>query len=191
MCAQRMVFSTANNNTDIEAKKEAFLAKERAHFESLPDKDKKYYQAFRLALIKRVEESWADEKNWWNRISNMSTEEMEVLPNEYVRKFGSFIIKTEEIQKIAQEEWNKDLPQYAGVQTLDSLKTNEDLAHDEEEKQRALRADLSYQYQLEGYMKRQPRLDLKKDVGNYNYEQFREYTSLYESAKKKDDEELK
>ena len=40
-------------------------------------------------------------------------------------------------------------------------------------------------------MKRQPRLDLKKDVGNYNYEQFREYTSLYESAKKKDDEELK
>ena len=40
-------------------------------------------------------------------------------------------------------------------------------------------------------MKRQPRLDLKKSVGNYNYEQFREYTELYEEAKKKDDEELR
>jgi hypothetical protein len=50
---------------------------------------------------------------------------------------------------------------------------------------------MSYQYELEGYMKRQPRVDLKKDVGNYNYEQFREYTALYEESKKKDDEELR
>ena len=40
-------------------------------------------------------------------------------------------------------------------------------------------------------MKRQPRLDLKKDVGNYNYEQFREYTALYDEAKVRDDEELR
>jgi hypothetical protein len=40
-------------------------------------------------------------------------------------------------------------------------------------------------------MKRQPRLDLKKTVGNYNYEQFREYTALYDEAKKKDTEELR
>jgi len=54
-----------------------------------------------------------------------------------------------------------------------------------------LNADTSYKYELEGYMKRQPRLDLKKSVGNYNYEQFREYTELYEEAKIKDDEELR
>lgn len=40
-------------------------------------------------------------------------------------------------------------------------------------------------------MQRQPRLDLKKHVGNYNYEQFREYTALYEKAKKRDTEELR
>jgi hypothetical protein len=40
-------------------------------------------------------------------------------------------------------------------------------------------------------MKRQPRLDLKKHVGNYNYEQFREYTAIYDEAKKKDTEELR
>lgn len=52
-------------------------------------------------------------------------------------------------------------------------------------------ADTSYQYELEGYMKRQPRLDLKKHVGNYNYEQFREYTALYDEAKLRDDAEIK
>lgn len=36
-------------------------------------------------------------------------------------------------------------------------------------------------------MTRQPRLDLSKL--QYNYEQFREYTALYEEAKKKDDKE--
>lgn len=36
-------------------------------------------------------------------------------------------------------------------------------------------------------MLRQPRLDITKL--QYNYEQFREYTALYEEAKKKDDKE--
>jgi hypothetical protein len=35
---------------------------------------------------------------------------------------------------------------------------------------RSVEADTSYLYELEGYMTRQPRLDLKKSVGNYNYE---------------------
>jgi hypothetical protein len=37
-------------------------------------------------------------------------------------------------------------------------------------------------------MNRQPRVDLSKY--NYNFEQFREYTKLYEKAKNKDQEEL-
>jgi len=36
------------------------------------------------------------------------------------------------------------------------------------------------------YMKRQPRVDLKKS-GNYNFEQFRRFTEVYETAKEKDD----
>ena len=38
-------------------------------------------------------------------------------------------------------------------------------------------------------MKRQKRSDLSKY--NYNFEQFRQFTSFYEKAKKKDDERLK
>ena len=32
---------------------------------------------------------------------------------------------------------------------------------------------------------------MKKHVGNYNYEQFKEYTALYEKSKKKDTEEVR
>lgn len=38
-------------------------------------------------------------------------------------------------------------------------------------------------------MKRQPRTDLSKH--NYNHEQFKEYTTLYEEASRKDKEELR
>jgi hypothetical protein len=142
-------------------------------------------------LIKKVEESWTDKNNWWNKVAQMKEEEIDVLPNEYLRKFGTFILKTDEMQKIAHEEHSKSMPGYSQVKTLDRLKTKEELDLEEAEKQRSLRADMTFQYELEGYMKRQPRVDLKKDVGNYNYEQFREYTSLYEESKKKDDEEVR
>ena len=46
-----------------------------------------------------------------------------------------------------------------------------------------------YDYTLDNYMMRQPRLDLSKH--QYNYEQFREYTALYEEAKAKDDESVR
>lgn len=46
-----------------------------------------------------------------------------------------------------------------------------------------------YQYELKDYLKRQPRLDLSKY--NYNREQFKAYTQLYDSAKKKDHESLR
>jgi hypothetical protein len=140
-------------------------------------------------LIKSIEESWAGKNNWWNKVAQMTEEDIDMLPNEYLRKFGTFIVKTEEMQKIAHEEVNKRRPEYQ--QGLEKVKTQSELDHDERDKQRAIRADLSYQYELEGYMKRQPRVDLKKDVGNYNYEQFREYTALYEEAKLKDDEQLR
>jgi hypothetical protein len=44
------------------------IERERAHFNSLSEKDKHYYQAFRLSLIKSIEESWADKNTWWNKL---------------------------------------------------------------------------------------------------------------------------
>lgn len=93
--AQR-VFSTVPPS-DEEKRREEFLKKERAHFESLSDRDKAYYQAFRLSLMKSMEEQWKDGNNWWNKIAQMKEEEIDVLPNEYLRKFGGFLVKTEEL----------------------------------------------------------------------------------------------
>ena len=48
--------------------KNKIIDRERQHFASLSDKEKQYYQAFRLSLIKSMEESWKDKNNWWNRV---------------------------------------------------------------------------------------------------------------------------
>jgi hypothetical protein len=72
---------------------------------------------------------------------------------------------------------------------MDKLLTNEEKEAEQALKEKAIAADSKWKYELTGYMQRQPRLDIKKQVGNYNYEQFREYTALYERAKKRDTEE--
>lgn len=66
--------------------------------------------------------------------------------------------------------------------------TNEEKIELEAKKNILRMGDTSYDYEREGYMKRQPRLDLSKY--NYNFEQFSQYTQLYEQAKKKDQADL-
>ena len=110
-----------------EKMKNKLLERERQHFNSLSDKEKHYYQAFRLSLIKSMEETWNDKNNWWNRVQTMTTEEIETLPNEYVRKFGSFIIRHQEMQQDAHVEVSRQLENmYQGVQHLEHLKTQEE-----------------------------------------------------------------
>jgi hypothetical protein len=137
-----------------------------------------------------MEESWKDKNNWWNKVATMTDEEIETLPNEYIRKFGSFIFRVQEVQKVAHTEVNQQLNgMYQEIKTMEKLLTNEEKEAEKELKERAIAADSKWRYELTGYMKRQPRLDIEKQVGNYNYEQFREYTALYERAKKRDNEE--
>lgn len=175
-----------------EQQKNQMFEAERKHFESLSENEKTYYKAFRLSLVKSMEETWSDKTNWWNRVQTMTEDEIENLPNEYVKKFGSFIIRHQEMQQEAHVEVSRDLEHmYSKIKHLEHLKTQEEKDAEAFLHKRSVEADTSYLYELEGYMTRQPRLDLKKSVGNYNYEQFREYTALYDSAKKKDTEELK
>jgi hypothetical protein len=101
----------------------------------------------------------------------MSEEEIENLPNEYIKKFGSFIIRNEEMQQEAHVEVSRELEHmHARVKHLEHLKTQEEKDAEAFLHKRRVEADTSYLYELEGYMTRQPRLDLKKHVGNYNYE---------------------
>ena len=94
-----------------EQQKNKMFEAERKHFESLSDKEKAYYKAFRMSLIKSMEETWSDKTNWWNRVQTMTEEEIENLPNEYVKKFGSFIIRHEEMQQEAHVEVSRELEQ--------------------------------------------------------------------------------
>ena len=96
------IFSTSNNNNGIrtpeefEETRKEILAKERAHFESLSEKDKAYFQAYRLSLIKSMEAAWADKTNWFNKVQEMTQDEIEALPKEYLRRFGTYIVKARE-----------------------------------------------------------------------------------------------
>lgn len=42
----------------------------------------------------------------------MTEDEIELMPNEYVLKFGTFVLKSKEMQMIAAEEVNKDTDMY-------------------------------------------------------------------------------
>ena len=94
-----------------EKQKTQMIEAERKHFESLSEKEKTYYKAFRMSLIKSMEETWSGKTNWWNRVQTMTEDEIENLPNEYVKKFGSFIIRHQEMQQEAHVEVSRDLEQ--------------------------------------------------------------------------------
>jgi hypothetical protein len=81
-----------------EQAKAKIIAQEKQFFESLPEKDKQFYKGFRLSFTKSLEESWNDKNNWWNRLATMKDEELDLLPDAYIRKFGSFFIRKREME---------------------------------------------------------------------------------------------
>jgi len=56
-------------------------------------------------------------------VQTMTQDQIEALPNEYIRKFGSFIQKAEEMQREAHTEINQDLGMYDQVKNLDQILT--------------------------------------------------------------------
>ena len=107
--------------------KKRIIEREKAVYDSLSEKEKQYFQAYRLSLVKTMEESWKDNKNWWNKIATMTDDEIETLPNEYIRKFGSFIIRFEEMQQVAHTEVNKSLGgMHDQVKNLEALETQQE-----------------------------------------------------------------
>ena len=109
---------------EMKSRKE-MIERERAHFDSLSDKDKHYYQAFRLSLVKSIEESWSDKNNWWNKLQTLTNDDIDSLPDEYIRKFGTYIVRTQENQLSAKQEINKDFDIYNQVRNLNEIKTGE------------------------------------------------------------------
>jgi hypothetical protein len=165
----------------LEAEKVEILSK-------MSEKDKSYFKAYRLALIERGNDVEGDPENWWNKLQQMSKEELEKMPLSFVKKYSSFLIKLKDGQELTKLEDNRSLPYYQQIKDLKRLETNEEKLAKAVVLDIKKAADTSFQYEREGYMSRQPRIDLKQY--NYNFEQFREYTTLYERAKKKDSDDL-
>ena len=95
-----------------------------------------------------------DNNLWWNKIKTMSEEELNVLPESFVMKFGSFLHRIRENRMLMHLEKNKYLDMYHTVKNLDQIQSNEERQLIEEEKDKLREGDTSYKYEKEGYMKR-------------------------------------
>ena len=140
-----------------------------------------------------MDEAWTDKTAWWNKIQSMTEEELDVLPDEYLKKFGNFLMKTQEMQLMSRLDMNKEnmgrdqtedgKSWFEQIKDKDRLLTDEEKQRLEEQKRKWQEADFSYAQT--DYWKMQPRLDLPSL--SYNQEQFRRFTSFYDDAKKKDE----
>jgi hypothetical protein len=59
----------------------------------LTEKEKTYYKAVKLNLIRNYAEKDKDTTLWWNKIAAMTNEEQSMLPYSYIKKFSAFYIK--------------------------------------------------------------------------------------------------
>ena len=165
---------------------------EKKYFDSLSAKDRLYYQAGRLMANKDLDDLVKDKNTWWGRIEAMTEDDMDSLPDEVLKKYQSIIIKGEEMQldmnllenQSKEERWRfvRTYKHLLTQEQKDSIQKEIDIASADKGQDRI------FNYEKEGYMKRQPRFDLSKH--SYNYEQFREFTKLYEDAWRKDRTQL-
>lgn len=133
-----------------------------------------------------------DKNTWWGRIEAMTEEEMDNLPDDVLKKYQSIIIQGEEAQldrnfldnQSNDDRWKfvRNEKRVLTQEQKDAIQTEMQIASAEKGQERI------YNYEKEGYMKRQPRFDLTKH--SYNYEQFRQFTQLYEEAWRKDRSQL-
>ena len=69
---------------------------------------------------------WNDDNIWWNKIQNMSEEEMDLIPYGFVKKYGSFLNSIEDLHKLQHDNENKVGGKYSQVKDLQELQTNEE-----------------------------------------------------------------
>lgn len=149
-------------------------------------------KADKLALIKLNEESKFDQSLWWNKMKNMTDEEEEFLPYSFVKKYGTFsknILENSQWTRIDEAKDFED--RWLHIKDLDKLLTNSEKAEIAEFKRFNLEQGENHRenYEMTDYMKRQPRANLRDK--NFNFEQFSEYSDIYEEAREKDEKHSK
>jgi hypothetical protein len=92
----------------------------------MTEKEKSLFNAYRMAMIERGNDVYADPENWWNKLKLMSKEELEKMPLSFVKKYSAFLIKLKDGQDLTKMEENYSLPFYQQVKDLKRLETNEE-----------------------------------------------------------------
>ena len=114
------------------------------------------------------EDSWKDPKAWWNKLSTLTEQEIDLLPNHLMWKYGGRLHRIQEVEAMANLERNTKDPNFKSIDVRRNLQTNEELEAHSKVVDMHLEGDTSFKYDAEGYMNRQPRVDFKGK--NYNFE---------------------
>ena len=69
----------------------------------LTERQQTMMKADRLALIELRREDAHNPKYWWNKIRSMTDDEMELLPFNWLKKYGTFVKKLEEHETLQKE----------------------------------------------------------------------------------------
>ena len=109
---------------------EEFIAREKELFQKNVDKRQKVLlNARRLAMAELDTDPKYNERLWWNKLRTMSYEEAEELPFGFTMKYGTFLNKIFENQRItAVEESRAFEGRYGKLRELERLLTNEEIA---------------------------------------------------------------
>ena len=62
-----------------------------------------------------------DEGKWWNKLRSMSREEMELLPINFVRKYGAYVNFMRRMGDEARLDENRAMPYYKVIKGLNKL----------------------------------------------------------------------
>jgi len=170
--ASQQVRQFANKNDANDHLDPALIEKYKNDFEeSLDARQKAFYRADRLALLDNKREIFTEENNWWNKLKSMNEDELELMPYGFIKKYGTFMLKIKENQQQAHLESNQAFKgRWDSIKRLDKLMTDTEKDELEEFKRdNNLHSKNTYdEYVQTDYMKREPRVDLRKE--NFNFE---------------------
>ena len=95
--------------------------------DNIDDKTRVQLEAMRKAQLVQEEKHQNDPNLWWNRINNMSERELDLLPINFLRKYGTFMHKIQEnfaLNKL-EENWAYE-NRFEQVKNMKALETNEE-----------------------------------------------------------------
>ena len=85
---------------------------QKMYQERVSEKDKKVMEANRLASIQLGKEFNEYENAWWNKLANITKDEMKMMPTGFVKKYGSLLANLRRYEGDNKLKENRDIEDY-------------------------------------------------------------------------------